>query len=137
MNTDAPALAPEIDLPEVLAELTAMVDAYEAALVSNDVATLDALFWSSPHTVRYGATECLYGQDEILAFRRGRSPKGLMREVTRRAITTFGRDMGIANLEFRRAGDPRTGRQSQTWLRLPEGWRVVSAHVSWMDAPPR
>lgn len=126
---------PEIDIPDVLAEVTAMVETYETALITNAVETLDGLFWSSPHTVRYGATECLYGQDEILAFRRGRNPKGLMREVTRRVITTFGRDIAIANLEFRRLGERRTGRQSQTWARLPEGWRVIAAHVSWMDAP--
>ncbi|QUS36303.1 amidase [Falsirhodobacter algicola] len=121
---------------ETLATVTKLVDDYEAALVGNDVDTLDRMFWDSAHTVRYGATECLYGQDEILAFRKGRNAKGIARTVTRRAITTIGDDLAIANLEFRREGELRTGRQSQTWARFPEGWRVISAHVSWMDDAP-
>ena len=122
----------DINLPDVVAEVTSVVERYEAALVSNDVEVLDTLFWNSPHTLRYGAGENLYGYDEIRAFRAQRSPQGLARQVLRTAITTYGRDFATANLEFQRDGSTRTGRQSQTWMRPPEGWRVVAAHVSLM-----
>ena len=122
----------DINLPDVVAEVTAVVERYEVALVSNDVEVLDALFWNSPHTLRYGAGENLYGYDQIRAFRAQRSPQGLARQVLRTAITTYGRDFATANLEFQREGSARTGRQSQTWMRTPEGWRVVAAHVSLM-----
>ncbi|MDH0090534.1 oxalurate catabolism protein HpxZ [Achromobacter mucicolens] len=122
----------DINLPDVVAEVTTVVERYEAALVSNDVEVLDTLFWNSPHTLRYGAGENLYGYDEIRAFRAQRSPQGLARQVLRTAITTYGRDFATANLEFQRDGSTRTGRQSQTWMRTPEGWRVVAAHVSLM-----
>lgn len=125
----------QINLPEVLREVTAVFARYEAALVGNDVAVLDELFWDSPHTLRYGVTENLYGYDAIRAFRAGRSPQGLARELTRTVITTYGRDFATANTEFRRQGSARSGRQSQTWLRTPLGWRVVAAHVSLLDAP--
>jgi hypothetical protein len=122
----------DINLPDVVAEVTAVVERYEAALVSNDVEMLDTLFWNSPHTLRYGAGENLYGYDEIRAFRAQRSPQGLARQVLRTAITTYGRDFATANLEFQRDGSARTGRQSQTWMRTADGWRVVAAHVSLM-----
>ena len=122
----------DINLPAVLAEVEAAFAEYERALVTNDVPVLDQLFWDSPHTLRYGAGENLYGYDAIRAFRQGRPAVNLEREITARAITTFGQDFAVANVEFRRAGSDRTGRQSQTWARLPEGWRVVSAHVSLM-----
>ena len=125
----------EINLPDVLAEVTAVFQRYEQALVSNDVAVLDELFWDSPHTLRYGATENLYGYDAIRAFRAGRSPQGLARELVHTVITTYGRDFATANTEFRRQGNARTGRQSQTWLRTLQGWRVVAAHVSLLDRP--
>lgn len=125
----------DINLPDVMAEVTAAFQRYEQALVSNDVAVLDELFWDSPHTLRYGATENLYGYDAIRAFRAGRSPQGLARELVRTVITTYGRDFATANTEFRRQGSARSGRQSQTWLRTPHGWRVVAAHVSLLDAP--
>jgi hypothetical protein len=86
----------------------------------------------SPHTLRYGATENLYGIDEIRAFRNGRPAAGLQRTVLRTAITTHGLDAATTSIEFQREGNPRIGRQSQTWVRMPEGWRVVAAHVSWM-----
>ena len=124
----------EINHPETLAEVTRQFARYEQALTSNDVPVLDELFWHSPHTLRYGATENLYGSDEIAAFRAARPGQGLQRSVTRTVITTFGRDFATANIEFVRAGSDRIGRQSQTWVRLPEGWRVVAAHVSLM--PP-
>lgn len=121
---------PVINRPEVGAEVRAAVLRYEAALTGNELAVLDELFWSSSHTVRYGATECLYGKDEIDAFRKSRPSKGLARSVTRLEIATFGDNFAVANLEFRREGEPRVGRQSQTWIRFNEGWRIVSAHVS-------
>lgn len=124
----------EINLPEVLAEVSDALARYEQALVGNDLATLDALFWHSPHTRRLGASENLFGYAAIQAFRQGRSTKGLARTRQQTAITTFGRDLATADITFTREGEPRLGRQSQTWVRLPEGWRVVSAHVSWMDA---
>jgi hypothetical protein len=119
-----------INDPEIEAEVQAVVLRYEAALTGNDLAVLDELFWKSPHTVRYGATECLYGYDEIAAFRKSRSTIGLDRVIQRLEITSFGKNFAIANLEFRRPGDSRIGRQSQTWVRFDECWRVVSAHVS-------
>jgi hypothetical protein len=122
----------QINLPEVLADVSAAFARYERALVSNDVAVLDELFWNSPHTLRYGVGENLYGYDEIQAFRAGRPAVGLAREVLRTVITTYGTDFATANIEFRREGAARTGRQSQTWARMPEGWRVVAAHVSLM-----
>ena len=119
-----------INLPDVLAEVTVQFQRYEKALTGNDVAVLDELFWNSPHTLRYGATENLYGYDAIRAFRAGRPAQGLERTLLKTVITTYGQDMATANVEFQRAGSARSGRQSQTWLRTPEGWRVVSAHVS-------
>jgi hypothetical protein len=120
----------EIDIPDVLAEVTAVFERYEAALVSNDVAVLDELFWNSPHTLRYGVGENLYGYDAIAEFRAARPAAGLARTLFNTVITTYGRDFATANTEFRRDGNPRTGRQSQTWMRTPDGWRVVAAHVS-------
>ncbi len=122
----------DINLPAVLAEVEAAFAEYERALVTNDVPVLDGLFWDSPHTLRYGAGENLYGYDAIRAFRQGRPAVNLEREITAKSITTFGHNFAVANVEFKRRGSERTGRQSQTWARLPEGWRVVSAHVSLM-----
>lgn len=123
----------EINLPEVVAEVTAQFACYEQALVSNDVAVLDALFWDSPRTLRYGATENLYGYYAIRAFRTARPSQGLERTILKTVITTYGHDLATTNVEFQRAGSARTGRQSQTWVRMPEGWRVVAAHVSLLD----
>ena len=123
----------DINLPDVLADVTRACERYERALVSNDVAVLDELFWSSPLTLRYGATENLYGYDAIRDFRAGRPTAGLARTVLKTVITTYGRDFATANLEFQRVGSSKTGRQSQTWMRTPEGWRVVAAHVSLLD----
>lgn len=125
----------DINLPDVLAEVQSVFARYEDALVNNRVDVLDELFWASAHTVRYGAAENLYGIDEIRAFRNARPAQGLARTLTRTVITTYGRDTATAMTEFRRDGSPRIGRQSQTWLRLPQGWRVVAAHVSVIDAP--
>ena len=126
----------DIDLPEVVAEVREAFSRYEKALVENDVATLDALFKDGPHTIRYGAAEILYGFGEIAAFRAGRSPAGLARSLSRTVITTYGRDFAVASTLFHRPTAPgRIGRQMQTWVRFPEGWRVAAAHVSLMDAP--
>ena len=126
----------EINLPDVLAEVTAAFDRYESALIGNDVAVLDELFWNSAHTVRYGATENLYGYEAIKSFRAGRSAQGLLRSIIKTAITTYGRDFATANVEFQRIGSSKTGRQSQTWMRTPAGWRVVAAHVSLLAGQP-
>lgn len=126
----------EIDIPEVKAEVEAAFAEYERALVTNDVETLDRLFLNSEKTVRYGGGENLYGFAEIAAFRAARSPLGLERRLERTLITTYGRDMATAWTLFRRdsmAG--KVGRQSQVWLRSPEGWRVVAAHVSVIVEP--
>ena len=124
----------QIDLPEVKAEVEAAFAAYEEALVNNDVATLESLFWDDGRTIRYGMGENLYGMEAIRAFRRARSPVGLSRSIDRTVITTFGRDFATASTLFRRDSLPgRTGRQMQSWARLPEGWRVVAAHVSLID----
>ena len=120
----------EINLPDVLTEVTAAFDRYEMALVTNDVSVLDELFWNSPHTLRYGATENLYGFDAICAFRAGRPTLGLARTILKTVITTYGHDFATANVEFQREGSAKTGRQSQTWMRTIHGWRVVAAHVS-------
>lgn len=120
----------EINIPEVVAEVTAAFERYEEALVSNNIAVLDELFWKSPQTVRYGVTENLYGYDAIAEFRKNRSPVNLERSLTNAVITTYGRNFATANTEFQRKGSNRTGRQSQTWMRTEEGWRIISAHVS-------
>ncbi|MGG5821348.1 oxalurate catabolism protein HpxZ [Falsiroseomonas sp. HW251] len=126
----------EINNPDVVAEVTEAFMRYEKALTSNDVEVLDELFWDSPHTLRYGVTENLHGYAEIKAFRAGRSAAGLNRTLLRTVITTYGRDFATANTTFQREGSDRTGRQSQTWVRVPGiGWRVVAAHVSLLPAP--
>lgn len=126
----------ETNLPEVKAEVEAVFARYERALVTNDVETLEALFWDDSRTIRYGGGENLYGMDAIRAFRRGRSPIGLGRGLDRTVITTFGRNMATASTLFRREGAPgRIGRQMQTWVRMPDGWKVVAAHVSVIDDP--
>ncbi len=119
----------QVDDPEIIAEVTAAFHAYERALMSDDIAAMDALFHPAPQTVRYGVGEVLYGIDEIRDFRKGRggSPQ---RALGRVAIATYGRDFATANAEFYREGSARRGRQSQTWVRFADGWKVVSAHVS-------
>jgi hypothetical protein len=120
----------EINIPEILAEVTTAFMRYEKALTSNDVAVLDELFCDSPQTIRYGVTENLYGYEQIKAFRAGRQSAGLEREIFNTVITTYGRDFATANTEFKRTSSAKTGRQSQTWMRTPAGWKVISAHVS-------
>ncbi len=120
-----------INHPEILAEVEAESARYERALVENDVATLDALFWRDDRTIRYGTGEILYGHSEIAAFRASRPAAGLGRELRRTVITTFGRDFATVSTLFRRNSAPdQTGRQMQSWVRMPEGWRIVAAHVS-------
>jgi hypothetical protein len=125
----------EINLPEVVAELEAMFDRYERALVGNDIEGLNALFWDSGHTLRYGVRELLYSHAEIAEFRRARGPIDQRRTLRNTRITSFGRDFATAHTEFlpvagERAG--QVGRQSQTWIRTPQGWKISSAHVSFV-----
>lgn len=124
----------EVDLPDVVAEVRAAFEAYERALVANDVAALDAAFHDDPRTIRFGAAENLFGHAEIRAFRAGRSPAGLARTLANTVITAYGRDVAVASTLFRRDGAPgKVGRQMQTWVRFPQGWRVAAAHVSVID----
>ena len=126
----------QVDLPEVLTEVTEQFARYEKALVSNDVAVLDELFRDDARTLRYGIGENLYGYDAITAFRAARSPAGLMRQTARTVITSYGRDTAVASTLFYRDSAPgRVGRQMQTWVRFAEGWRIVAAHVSIIDEP--
>ncbi len=126
----------ELNIPEVHAELTAAFNRYEDALVNNKVEILDELFWNHPSTMRFGVTENLWSYAEIQDFRASRPTYGLYRTLQNTRITTFGRDYGVANTEFRREGSNRIGRQSHSWVRMPEGWRIVAAHVSlMMDGP--
>jgi Protein of unknown function (DUF3225) len=122
-----------INIPEVLAEVTAVFARYEDALVTNKVDVLDELFWQSTMTVRYGAGENLVGIDAIRAFRLARPSVGLSRQLSRTVITTYGHDFATAMTEFHKDGSAKAGRQSQTWARFPEGWRVVAAHVSLIE----
>lgn len=122
----------QINDPAIVAELTSLYLTYEKALVENDVATLDNLFWDSPDVLRFGVTENLYGMEAIKAFRQGRSTKNLERDISNLKVVTFDADTAIVTLEFQRLTDDvlRAGRQSQVWRKLPQGWKIVSAHVS-------
>jgi|SRR5271155_2849877 len=121
----------EIDLPEVVAEVKAAFERYEKALVENDVEALDALFRDDARTIRYGGAESLYGSAQIKAFRAARSPAGLARTLSKTVITTYGHDFAVASTLFYRPTTPgKVGRQMQTWVRFPDGWRVVAGHVS-------
>ena len=126
----------QINDPAIVAELAELYPLYEEALVTNDVETLTRMFWSSPYAIRLGAGENLYGIDEIEAFRKSRPAVNLARQPIRLEIVTFGKDFGSITLEFERttATGIVRGRQSQVWVRLPEGWRIVSAHVSILPA---
>jgi len=126
----------DIDLPDVLAEVTAQFARYEKALVGNDVAVLDELFHKDARSLRYGIGENLYGYGEISSFRAARSPIGLNRRTARTLITTYGRDTAVASTLFYRDSLPgKVGRQMQTWVRFPQGWRIVAAHVSIIEEP--
>lgn len=127
----------QINLPDVVAEVSALFERYEKALTTNDVATLTALFRKAPETIRYGIAENLYGADEIAAFRNARPSVDLARTLQRTVITTYGRDCATASTMFHRAsmGDRKIGRQMQTWVRFPDGWFIVAAHVSVIDSP--
>lgn len=124
----------KIDIPEIKAEVEAVFAEYETALVTNNVEVLDRLFLKAPTTIRYGGGENLYGYDKIAAFRSARSPQGLARRLDRTVITTYGTDYATASTLFYRDSAPdKVGRQMQTWLRTPDGWRVAAAHVSVID----
>ena len=126
----------DIDLPDVVAEVREAFERYEKALVTNDVATLDSLFRQDERTIRYGIGENLYGHKEVAAFRAGRPPINLMRTRARTVITTYGRDFAVAStLFYRDSLIGKVGRQMQSWVRFEDGWRVVAAHVSIIDAP--
>ncbi|OSN03974.1 DUF4440 domain-containing protein [Lonsdalea britannica] len=122
----------DINLPDVLEEVAAAFARYEKALTGNDVEALDALFWHDARTVRYGASENLYGIEQIRAFRAARPSAGLDRQLQNTVITSYGRDMAVASTEFRREHSEKVGRQMQTWIRTEQGWRIVAAHVSLM-----
>ncbi len=125
----------DIDLPDVVAEATEAFNAYERALVSNDVDALDAMFRGDPRTIRFGGGENLFGHAAIMAFRAARSPVGLARTLSKTVITAYGRDVAVAStLFYRETTAGKVGRQMQTWVRFPEGWRVVAAHVSLIPA---
>ena len=124
----------EINRPATLAEVTQVFQRYEKALMANDVATLNELFWDAPHTIRFGLFEQAYGHAAIAGVRAARDPRDLQRELTRLVITTFGDDFATASCEFRRVGSGKFGRQMQTWVRAPQGWRVVAAHVTLFDS---
>ena len=121
----------KINDPQVHAEVSAAFQRYQQAIIDNDIAVLNELFWDNDLTLRYGATENLYGHRAIAGYRSARNPAGLAREETKRVVTTYGNDFATTNIEFTRKG--RLGRQSQAWARMPEGWRIVAAHVSHMD----
>lgn len=124
----------QINIPNIHAEVQALFDQYEDALIHNKIDVLDNSFWNNPLVIRYGMNENLYGFDEIAAFRAARPSKGLLRSISKTVITTFGNDLATANTLFERDTVPgKMGRQSQTWVRTPEGWRIVSAHVSLID----
>ena len=126
----------QIDIPEIVAEVRAAFERYETALMANDVDTLTELFHDDHRTIRYGGAEILYGAKEIHAFRAARSPAGLARSLSRTVITTYGRDVAVASTLFHRpAASGQVGRQMQTWVRMPEGWRIVAAHVSSIPDP--
>jgi hypothetical protein len=132
-SPSAPSM-PAINVPAILAEVTAAFARYEDALVNNKVEVLDELFWNNPLTLRYGVSENLYGYQAIQDFRASRSPVGLARELLNTVITTYGHDFATANTEFSRQNSSATGRQSQTWVKTFEGWRIVAAHVSLLTA---
>ena len=119
-----------INDPAVLTEVSVAFDAYEVALMTNDIEAMDALFWHCPLTVRYGAGDAQYGIDEIREFRKARAGGSPQRKVIRRSVTAFGSHFAVTNIEFIREDSPAIGRQSQSWTKFPEGWRVVSAHIS-------
>ena len=138
-QVETPPAGPSINAPDILAEVEAVFARYEAALISNDVATLDDLFWKDERTVRFGIGENLYGYEAIAAFRAARPSSGLDRRLIETVITTFGRDFATASTLFFRdiAAPGRCGRQMQTWLRTSQGWRVVAAHVSVIEDPAK
>ena len=121
----------EINNPGVLAEITAQFNRYQQAIIDNDIAVLNELFWHDALTIRYGTGENLYGHQEIAAYRGARDPKSVLRVVGKSIVTSYGHDAATTNIEFSRAG--RNGRQSQAWIRMPQGWRIVAAHVSYRD----
>jgi len=126
----------DLNIPEVVAEVTDAFNRYETALTTNDVPALDSFFWNDPRVIRYSLSDNGYGFEAIVKARRARNNVDLRRRLMRTVVTTFGRDFATINTEFKREESGREGRQSQTWVRTAEGWKVVSAHVSWLTPPP-
>lgn len=126
----------DLNIPEVVAEVTDAFNRYETALTTNDVPALDSFFWNDPRVIRYSLSDNGYGFEAIMKARRARNNVDLRRRLMRTVVTTFGRDFATVNTEFKREDSGREGRQSQTWLRTAEGWKVVSAHVSWLTPAP-
>lgn len=126
----------DLNLPEVVAEVGAAFNRYEAALTTNDVPALDSFFWNDPRVIRFSLSDNGYGFEAIMKARRARNNVDLRRRLMRTVVTTFGRDFATVNTEFKREDSGREGRQSQTWVRTAEGWKVVSAHVSWLTPAP-
>jgi hypothetical protein len=122
----------EVNNPQVLAEVSEAFQRYQDAIIDNDVAVLNELFWNDALTIRYGIGENLYGHAAIAGYRSARNPAHLVRIETKRVVTAYGSDYATTNIEFTRQG--KLGRQSQAWVRMPEGWRIVAAHVSYLDA---
>jgi hypothetical protein len=127
----------EVNIPEIVAEVTEAFHRYERALVANDVGALDALFWNNPNTLRFGIAENLYGYEAIASFRSSRPPINLTRQLKNTKIVTYGRDLATANTEFQRVGSTMSGRQSHVWVRTDSGWRIAAAHVSLMPSSAR
>ena len=126
----------DLNIPEIVAEVTDAFNRYEAALTTNDILRLDGFFWNDPRVIRYALFDNGYGFDAIKKARRARANVDLRRRLMRTVVTTFGRDFATVNTEFKREESGREGRQSQTWVRTTEGWKVVSAHVSWLIPAP-
>lgn len=125
----------DLNIPEIVAEVRAAFEGFERAMESNNTNAMDQMFWNSPHTVRYGLGENLYGIKAIRSYRRGRPSMDLDRELGRTEITTFGEDYATASTLYRRRKSGKTGRQMQTWIRTQDGWRIAASHVSFLDFP--
>ena len=137
MKDDRPMDDPDVNLPEVLAEIRTLFDDYERALMRNDVAALNGYFWRDPALTRYGIADKQLGYEALAAFRAATPAPDFTRELHDTRLTTFGRDMAVAQTEFTRSDSPKRGFQTQTWVRFADGWKIVSAHVSMIDWPAR
>lgn len=128
--------ADDIDRPDVQREIEALFHDYEAALMRNDAAALNAYFWRDARVTRYGIADVQLGHDALVAFRAATPAPSFTRDLRRVRISTFGPDMAVAMTEFVRSDTRKLGMQTQTWVRMADGWKIVSAHVSMIDPPP-